>query len=127
MTNEKPAFIEDRNLAWFDEKKSVKSNENEGWSENFPKDDYEDASIVLSSTPSGKHKPCIDLDLDCRLVPSRTEGHYHLYINHEVEWESYVRMLDAMVAAGVVEQGFVKAAKFRKYTACRKPQKKETT
>lgn len=121
MNNEKPDWIEDRNFAWFDEKACGKSDRNEGWSDNHPKDNYADATIVLSSTPSGLHKPCIDLDLDCHLVPSRTEGHYHLYINKEVEWDKYLKVLEALRDAGIVEAGFVKASNFRKYSACRKP------
>lgn len=124
---DRPSFIENRLLAWFDEEtvKNVNSKVNEGWSENIPKESYRDASIVLSSLPNGKHKPCIDLDLDCRLVPSRTEGHYHLYINKEVAWEDYLQMLRAMQRCGVVQKGFVDAAAYRKYTACRKPVHKD--
>lgn len=116
-----PDFVKNRLFAWFDDNGEVDSSVNKGWSENFPREKYEDANLILSTTPNGKHKPCIDLDLDCALVPSKTPGHYHLYINHDVQWEDYLNLLSAMNRCGIVQQGFLEAARYRKYTACRVP------
>lgn len=66
----------------------------------------EDANVVSSETASGKHMPCIDLDVPCRLVPSSTEGHYHLYIDVEIEREKYWEILRTLSEAGIVEEGF---------------------
>lgn len=66
----------------------------------------EDANVVSSECANGKHMPAIDLDIPCRLVPSSTEGHFHLYIDKEIERENYWDILRALSDAGIVEQGF---------------------
>jgi len=63
--------------------------------------------------------PVIDIDLPARLVPSSTEGHYHLYIERPMPFEAYLAMLDAMVAAGVVEAAYVQHVRERGMSLCR--------
>lgn len=87
------------------------------------------ANLVTSLVPNGfgyypqkdSHKPVLDLDFPCTLVPSSTDGKFHLYMNVDVKWESYVKVLDAMAEAGILEAGYVNASKARGYTAVRAP------
>jgi len=67
------------------------------------------------------HKVVIDLDLPARLVPSSTPGHFHLYVDHEMTWEQYAAVLQAMGNAGLLEDGYVSASLARKFTAVRLP------
>lgn len=67
------------------------------------------------------HKPVLDIDLPCVLLDSSTPGHHHLIINKPMPWETYVKLLDALAEAGVVEKGYANAAKFRGATFIRKP------
>lgn len=82
---------------------------------------YEDATLVSSLTTSGKHAPVIDLDLPAQLIPSTTPGHFHLYIDHELEWDVYLELLQALAKAGLVEDGYVQASARREQTMVRKP------
>lgn len=73
------------------------------------------------------HAPALDLDFPCVLVPSSTKGHFHLYLNKPVPWSAYLKVLDAMVEAGLVEEGYVNAARRRGATHLRLPHiKKES-
>lgn len=121
----KPAFIEDRKVAWFNSEESGKSGE--GWVTPVKVvETYEEANLILSSTTNGnEHLPVFDLDFPCKLVPSRTEGHFHLYMNVPVEWEAFLKVLEAMVDAGLIEKGYYEASKTRGFTAARVP--KEST
>lgn len=68
-----------------------------------------ECNLVGSQAADGAHWPILDLDLPCRLEPSRTPGHYHLFIDRPITWELFVPILEALTAAGIVEQGFLKA------------------
>lgn len=74
-----------------------------------------DANLISSAAKGpvdlGIHFPLFDLDYEVRLVPSRTPGHYHLHLDKPVVWEKYVKVLDAMVEAGLLQKGWVDAAK----------------
>lgn len=67
------------------------------------------------------HKLIIDLDLPAKLVPSSTPGHFHLYVDHEIEKDAYFGLLAALVRAGLVEPGYLGASESRGYTAVRLP------
>jgi hypothetical protein len=67
------------------------------------------------------HMPVIDLDLPCRLIPSGTPGHFHLYIDQAIPFSYYTKMLDAMAEAGVVQWGFADATRERGYGSVRHP------
>lgn len=84
--------------------------------------DEEQANLVTSATGSGDyHLPVLDLDVPHTLVPSSTPGHAHLYLDVAVPWDKYVRVLDAMAAAGLLEYGYVEASKNKGATMVRKP------
>lgn len=82
-----------------------------------------DANLVSSRLdPEGKlHMPVLDLDFPASLVPSSTPGHFHLYIDKEMDWKTYERLLKALSDAGVIERGYYKASKARKATYVRIP------
>jgi hypothetical protein len=78
-------------------------------------------SLDLDSVVKAQHYPVIDIDHDAYLLPSSTPGHHHLYIQHAVPHDEYLAMLDAMAAAGIVEEGFVNSARRRGQTYAIKP------
>ena len=80
-----------------------------------------EADVVSSRLPNGRHAPAIDIDVPIRAVESSTPDHWHLYIEHEMSWRQYKRILRALVAAGVVEKGYYKASKARGGTHLRLP------
>jgi hypothetical protein len=81
-----------------------------------------DANVVTSKIKrSVKHTIMLDLDVPATLVPSSTPGHSHLYIDTPMDWAKYVRLLDALRDAGVIEYGYAEASKARGYTALRLP------
>lgn len=73
----------------------------------------EDAVVVGSKVVSDLHKPVIDIDVPVRYVESTQEGHGHLYIDHVVEFDKYVKILEALRDAGIVEWGYVEGVKAR--------------
>ncbi|MFY1688195.1 hypothetical protein [Plantactinospora sp. WMMB782] len=83
--------------------------------------DVEKANLITSMVSGRMHKPVIDLDLPARLVPSSTEGHFHLYIDQAVPWEAYVKLLEALADAGLVEPGYVRSSIARGFSAVRPP------
>jgi hypothetical protein len=73
----------------------------------------EDANLISSLTDDGFHMPAIDLDLPTKLVPSSTEGHYHLFIDHKLSAENYWKLLSCLVDVGIVERGFYELSEAR--------------
>jgi hypothetical protein len=71
--------------------------------------------------PQAMHAPAIDLDFPAYLVESSTPGHFHLYLEREVPLDKYLKVLEAMMEAGLVERGFYNAAVSRKATFLRLP------
>jgi hypothetical protein len=71
---------------------------------------------------SSYHSPVLDIDFPARLVPSTTEGHFHLYLDGiTMEWKRYERLLAALAEAGIIEQGYYEASVRRKMTCVRLP------
>lgn len=95
----------------------------------------DDASVVSSLVTDSRdswmgemHKVVLDIDHDSELIPSSTPGHFHLYIDREIPRDKYFALLAAMVDAGLIEDGYVEAAKRRGFTCVRLPWiKKEVT
>lgn len=58
----------------------------------------------------------LELNEPTRIVPSETEGHFHLYIDAPMSQADYWTLLDAFVAAGVVEANYVSVSKERGFT-----------
>lgn len=79
-------------------------------------------SIPDAPEPQGGfHKPVLDIDFPAALLPSSTEGHYHLYLDKEVIWDDYVDLLKALAKCGIIEQGYANASIERGHTAVRLP------
>lgn len=74
--------------------------------------DGEAANLISSKLEGqpGMHGFCIDIDLPCLLVESRTPGHYHLYIDRVLSWDEYVPLLKALSAAKIIEPGYADAS-----------------
>lgn len=87
-------------------------------------ENLEDANLIDSRIPGkpGFHLPIFDFDgMDCTLVPSSTPGNAHLYINKEVEFEKFLKVLEAMAEAGLIQWGFYRLTKLRGAAYARKP------
>lgn len=72
---------------------------------------YGEANLVSSQCENGMHAPALDIDLPCRLVPSQTEGHFHLYIDKQMTWDKYCDLMDVLVDVGILEEKYVKMCK----------------
>lgn len=69
----------------------------------------------------GMHLVCLDIDMPAELIPSKTPGHFHLYIEHRMEWDKYVVLLRALADAGIIEKGYAEASINKGCTALRIP------
>lgn len=96
--------------------------------DDLPAQNLDEAELVssplayASGRVSNLHAPVIDIDLPCDLVESSPD-HHHLYINHAVKWDDYLALLEAMAKCGIVQAGYVEAARRRGYTSVRHPNK----
>lgn len=80
------------------------------------------SSLVKGSVSDYEtHKIAIDIDWPAVLIPSSTEGHYHLIIDKKISWSSYVRILEALGDCGVVQSGYARASIARGRTDIRTP------
>lgn len=84
-------------------------------------DDPTNAQWVSSKLVGGRHAPILDIDLAARLLPSRTSGHSHLYLDAPMSWRRYKQLLRALAQAGIVEQDWVKASIKGRRTVLRTP------
>lgn len=75
-----------------------------------PIDDANSVSSRIKDDVFGFHKVVIDLDMDAALIPSTTPGHHHLIIDRALPWPAYKRLLEALKDAGLIEEGFYRAA-----------------
>lgn len=89
----------------------------------WPVPSLDEANCISSEIAgtSDMHAPVLDLDFGASLVPSATEGHYHLYLDKALDWETYEDLLRALGNAGILEQGYVNASIERRATFVRKP------
>jgi hypothetical protein len=85
----------------------------------------ESANLVSSLCEDGQHRPAIDIDLPCKLVESSTPGHFHLYIDHPLDWPQYVALLRAMAEAGIVDEKYLEHSLDRGQTLLRPPGQKK--
>jgi len=90
---------------------------------------YKDANLISSELwgqndipkDDRLHAPALDFDFPCRLIPSSTKGHFHLYIDKTIPWKEYVKVLEVLGEVGLLEPGYVEAAKRRQATHLRLP------
>lgn len=68
------------------------------------------------------HRPVIDIDFPARLVPSSTEGHFHLYLDGIlIPHDKYMYLLAAFASCGIISEGYLKHSTDRGGTAVRMP------
>jgi hypothetical protein len=72
-------------------------------------------------TGPNRHKPVLDLDVPHFYCESTTPGHGHLIIDVEVSWLKYLKLLEALEDCGILEPGYVSAAKARGESWMRTP------
>jgi hypothetical protein len=84
-----------------------------------------EANCISSLLTNGKHAPLLDHDCKHEYVPSSTPGHGNLYLDVELTWRQYRRLLKALRRAGVLEKGYVGAALKRKHNELRLPHVKK--
>ena len=85
-------------------------------------DDIAEANVSTSKViGSDKHKILLDIDLPCKLIESSTPGHFHLYIDHEIELYQLKSLLFTLANIGVIEEGYAGASVARGYTSLRLP------
>ena len=88
-----------------------------------PVPSLEEANIVtsLSRGDEPTHALFLDIDLPHEYIPSSTPGHGHLAIDAKLTHDQWEKLMDALGDAGVIEEGYVNASKFRGYAALRLP------
>lgn len=78
---------------------------------NFDKEiiecDFDEANLIASICSNGFHKPVLDFDFSCELIPSSTPGCFHLYINKYIDSDKYEKLLLALLDCGLLQKGFV--------------------
>lgn len=95
----------DRTLWWVDPTVMAKDSEQE--TSPMTAASGEAANLVSSLLENGAHSPVLDLDFSARLIPSSTEGHFHLYLDGlEIPWDRYEPLLKALADAGVIGEGY---------------------
>jgi len=86
-----------------------------------PVEKVEDANLVSSRMENGNHAPAIDLDFPIHAIPSSTPGHHHLYLEKEMPWKDYHKLLKVMHEVGLIEDGFYNSARHFEQTYLRLP------
>ena len=99
--------------------KSDNLETNPSWSDDLQWQPHDKANLVSSLSENGKHRPTLDIDLPCKLVPSKTEGHYHLYIEKDLTHEQYMYLVNALADVGIVGEGIRKQMYVRGMTFLR--------
>lgn len=70
-----------------------------------------------------RHVLAIDLDVPAYLVESSTEGHHHLYVDVPggIPHHAYMKLLDALAEAKVIQSGYANVSKQRGHSDLRLP------
>lgn len=80
-----------------------------------------DANLISSDKGNGKHVVMLDLDVEHLYVESSTEGHGHLYITADLDYEDLVEILEPLVKHGIVQEGIYNTLLERKHLNLRLP------
>lgn len=67
------------------------------------------------------HRPILDIDFPAELIPSSTDGHFHLYLDKPMTWKQYKKLLNVLSEVGVIEHGYARASIDRGYSSTRLP------
>lgn len=66
------------------------------------------------------HYPVVDMDYPVYAVPSKTPGHTHLYIEKQLTWGQYRKLLFTMCDIGLIQKGWYNSAMKYKASMLRK-------
>lgn len=104
-------------------KKRGKNTYEEGFYTKIPDEaaSIETAELISSLTKKGTHRPLLDLDIPVVVIPSSTPGHGHLYIDKEMPWKDYQKLLNCLADLDIIEHGYRGASLARGYSALRLP------
>jgi hypothetical protein len=130
--NELPEYVRGHQLAKLEPPQESDEWDGEYSGEVVPADRLNEAEVVTSLTGEKKkdllgftaesmHRPILDIDIPMHIIPSTTEGHGHLYIDKEVSWSKYRRLLHALAECGIIERGYLNVSIAREHTAVRLP------
>lgn len=63
---------------------------------------------LISSAVVGRetHCPVIDIDHRVYILPSTTPGNSHLYIDKDISWDGYKKILDAFLEVGLIQKAW---------------------
>lgn len=78
-------------------------------------------TVVAEIDTQNLHQPVIDLDIPSKLIPSFQDGHSHLYLDMEMTWPDYLKLLKVMAEVGIIEKEYYEVSKKKGYTAVRSP------
>lgn len=82
------------------------------------------ANLLMSKVEGSDilHRPVLDIDFPARLIPSSTEGHFHLYLDGVVLTSGEMNLLlKTLAEVGIIEHGYANASISRGATAVRLP------
>ncbi len=65
--------------------------------------------------------PFIDFAVPVKLVPSSSKNHFHVYLDVEMSWEEYQKLLEEMLDLGLLGADWVKMAIKQKMTTLIRP------
>ena len=117
----------DRTTWWVDPAELDDSEADPSMTSAIETPDGKEANLVSSLLTDGRHSPALDLDFECRLVPSSTPGHFHLYLDGIVlDWDAYEELLAALEKAGIIGPGYFSHSLDRKMTVLRPEGVKKT-
>ena len=82
------------------------------------------ADLITSERHGGgnRHAVVLDVDLPVHVVES-SPGRHHLYIDVDLSWRQYRRLLRALSRAGIIERRWAHIARYDGYTSVRPPWK----
>ncbi len=122
LWNQMPYWLWGHQVATIPESEMPKAENKDDYSAaHVASDDIEAAHIILSDDGEGVHRPVLDIDFPVHVVPSSTPGHFHLYLDKQMAAPAYMRLLDALAEAGIIEPGYAKVSNARGYTSVRLP------
>lgn len=84
-------------------------------------DTIDEAHVICSQRADGMHRPILDIDFPVHVVPSSTEGHFHLYLDKPMDFDAYQELLKALARAGIIESKYASVSLARGYTSVRLP------
>lgn len=84
--------------------------------------ELENAEVISSEVRgTSMHTVMLDIDMPCFAIPSSTPNCYHLYIDKQLTWEQYMKLIEVLGEVGILQSGYVAATQMRKASFLRPP------